>query len=1150
MGNGLILGLTSIGDLLLNNRISRTQDGSSRENIKLTIPEYQRPYKWSAKNANQLLDDIEDAMNSNKEVYRVGTLILHHEKENIYNIVDGQQRTITFALLLNVLGMKSMDFLGQSLSDNSYNLHNVVNNHRALQRRTEKLHKDDKDRKNLTEYITDRCELIVVITDDLSEAFQFFDSQNARGKTLYPHDLLKAYHLREMSDVDVAETERIVRTWEELNQKDLAVLFNEYLYRLKEWVRGNRSYELTEHNIEIFKGVTSRDNHPFAQYYKGAFAYADETNHSHTPFVTGIQPLSPFQINAPIIAGKPFFEYAKHYFDILSDIQNNDKYEGYFINDVDIVNLTKHTDNRQYTIWETLANTAREKSDRLYFIIDEAHRGMQGNAAGRATTIMQKFLKGSREDGIDAMPVVIGMSATSARFNALVAGIASDTQYVIVSTDEVRASGLLKDRIVISYPEDVTGNKDMAVLQAAADEWKNKWDHWYQYCYEQHYAYVNPVLLIQVQNATETSISATNLDDCIQKIEERTGIRFEEGQVVHAFGDKTSSIMINGLKVPYVAPSEIADNKRIRVVFFKESLSTGWDCPRAETMMSFRHAADATYIAQLLGRMIRTPMQMHIQVDETLNDVHLYLPYFSSITVGKVVDELQNAEGGDIPTDVYGESLDSSVMDVLTVRPREPETRLPGEEMPSPETRNEPTPYSIEPTPGPTQAAERPVDGEAPNQRTSSPQISCMDQPEAPASPANESSVTTNGVAITPQPNNATGQNEDHSAIESSIDREGIVKAINDSGLLTYDVRTIRINNYLKSLYALARLLRQSGKYLEATDDVLEEIIKRIREYVIGLKRAGEYDDLARKIMEFQIKSQVFDIFGESVDSMEHYYMSTTDIDIDRQFRHAENLLGNEGVGNRYGGYYYDEEDPNAYKIDVILYANNDECRAELLSYAENAFHRLNDTYRRKIVGLGEKFLRQYNSIVSDGDIVSKHNFRLPETISVPKEPEGKIYDDHLFVNEHGKARIKLNNWEDGVLIEEQKQPDYVCWLRNPPRKSWSLCIPYEMGGEQRPTYPDFVIIRKDEDGYVVDILEPHDPTRIDNLGKARGFAEYARQNPGVGRIQLIRMSRDAVGNKRFRRLDMAMGAVRDKVSRATSNDELDHIFETDGFFM
>ena len=219
-----------------------------------------------------------------------------------------------------------------------------MNNYRAFERQIAKLI-DEKDRRVLADYISNQCELIVVITKDLSEAFQFFDSQNARGKALYPHDLLKAYHLREMNNLNVIETERIVKMWEELDQKKLAGLFNEYLYRLKEWVRGNRSDALTEHNIELFKGVTSRDNHPYAQYYKGAFAYADNLNNSYMPFVTGIQNLNPFQINAPIIAGKPFFEYAKHYFDILADIQDNDKYEGYFINDNDIV---KTLDQREY----------------------------------------------------------------------------------------------------------------------------------------------------------------------------------------------------------------------------------------------------------------------------------------------------------------------------------------------------------------------------------------------------------------------------------------------------------------------------------------------------------------------------------------------------------------------------------------------------------------------------------------------------------------------------------------------------------------------------------------------------------------------------------------------------------------------------------
>ena len=344
MPNRLILGIAKIGDLLLNNRITQAGDNQTITDIKLQIPEYQRPYKWTAKNANQLLDDILYAKSENKEAYRVGTLILHKEKDqDCYNIVDGQQRTITFSLLLKALGEGEISFLSQRLAANPYNLHNIPNNYRAFVRRMKNL--PDATKEDLLEYIKNNCELIVVITDDLSEAFQFFDSQNARGKKLYPHDLLKAYHLREMTDLDVEQTEKIVKTWEDMNQKELSALFTEYLYRLKEWIRGNKAAELDEHNIDLFKGITGSDNYPYAQYYKGAYSYADNLNHSSTPFVTGLHKLSPFQLDTPIVAGKPFFDYAKHYFDILADIRNNDKYEGYLINDNDIV---KTLDLRKY----------------------------------------------------------------------------------------------------------------------------------------------------------------------------------------------------------------------------------------------------------------------------------------------------------------------------------------------------------------------------------------------------------------------------------------------------------------------------------------------------------------------------------------------------------------------------------------------------------------------------------------------------------------------------------------------------------------------------------------------------------------------------------------------------------------------------------
>ncbi|WP_370776653.1 DEAD/DEAH box helicase [Roseburia sp.] len=836
-------------------------------------------------------------------------------------------------------------------------------------------------------------------------------------------------------------------------------------------------------------------------------------------------------------------------------------------------NLTKHSDERQYTIWETLANTAREKSDRLYIIIDEAHRGMQGREAGRATTIMQKFLKGSPDDGLEPMPVVIGMSATIARFNVLVSGIVATTYPVVVTTDEVRASGLLKDRIVISYPEENSGNRDMAVLQAAADEWKDKWEHWYQYCFEQHYAYVNPILVIQVQNSTGDNVSATDLNDCIQKIEERCNIRFQEGEVVHTFGQTNAALIVNGLTVPYVEPAAISEDKRIKVVFFKESLSTGWDCPRAETMMSFRRATDATYIAQLLGRMIRTPMQMHIQVDDTLNDVHLYLPYFDAGTVKDVVQALQDAEGGDIPADIYGESLDSRVMDTLSVRPRTTSTQRHHVTQQTPGQMNM---FQFSGNDNISNASALHEDShyvpsgqvETNGMQTQSATNNEMNRSTAKSSNnwANTSAtyvyntVTSSGVTVADSLQMQTNISEFcevngtevNSSENEAIDREGVMKAINDSGLLTYDVRSVKISNYLNSLYALARLLVQSGKYEKAKDDVLEEIVKQIREYAMDLRRTGKYDEMAKQIMEFEMKTQIFDAFGQSVDdNIIYHFMSSTDTDIDRQFRKAESKLGNEGVANKYGRYFYDEDDPNAYKIDVILYAADDDCTEKLQAYAEKMFHELNDKYRRKMVNMEERFIKQYNTIVSDGDIISKHNFRLPEIIQQPRDVNGKEYTDHLFVDDSGVARINLNSWEEGVLKEEQAQPDYVCWLRNPPRKAWSLCIPYEMRGEQKPTYPDFLIVRRDNDGeYVIDILEPHDPTRIDNLGKAKGFAEYARQNPGVGRIELIRKEKDGTGHERFKRLDMARSAIRDKVSHVMTNDELDHIFDTDGKFI
>lgn len=824
-------------------------------------------------------------------------------------------------------------------------------------------------------------------------------------------------------------------------------------------------------------------------------------------------------------------------------------------------NLTKNSDGRTYTIWQTIANTVRDKSDRLYFIIDEAHRGMQGREAGKATTIMQKFLKGSDEDNIPPMPVVIGMSATTERFNVLVEGTSSTIHKSVVTADEVRASGLLKDRIIITYPEEDTVNNDMAILQAAADDWKEKWDHWTQYCYEQHYAYVNPILVIQVLNGSGNKLTDTDLSDCLSKIEERIGFKFEKGQVVHTFGQTMSSITVNGLDIEYVEPSRISDDRNIRVVFFKENLSTGWDCPRAETMMSFRHATDATYIAQLLGRMVRTPMQMHIQVDDVLNDVHLYLPYFNAATVKSVVDALQSSEGGEIPTDVVGQTILERKYDTLTVKPRK---KIQGKE-----NLNQMNIFDYSDT--------KRKDDSQPFQEiiVNSSNTNHSQQVDVPFNPkpsiAGREKIYADDTDKEEQNeernSNITEENTMNKSVtevdtlnieepeyEELFDREEVMKFINDSGLLSYNVRSVTINDYLVSLFKMAHLLSISNLHRLAIREVQNEIAEMIHLYVEKLKVEGRYDDLVLQVKQFKLATQIFDAFGETVDNYYvHDLFTTTDTDVERQFRVADSKLKNEGIGNVYGNKYMDVSNPNRFKIDVILFVADDENMKQLHLYAEKRFHELNDKYRRYIATVdSDQIRRRYDTIVSDGDIVSKHNFRLPETIQIPHDSDGVEYRNHLFVNDDtGKVKLKLNTWEAGVIAEEEKQEDFVCWIRNPQRAPWALCIPYEIDAITKPTYPDFIVVRRDNDlAYVIDILEPHNPDFKDNLGKAKGFAEYARQNPGVGRIQLIRMSKDAAGKNKFKRLDMSKSAVRDKVSHAMTNDELDHIFDTDGFFM
>lgn len=83
-------------------------------NAKLVVPEYQRAYQWSETQANKLLADIKDYIDQGAvDEYFFGTVISDNSETGELRLIDGQQRTTTFLLLVNALRIVIMEKLAR-----------------------------------------------------------------------------------------------------------------------------------------------------------------------------------------------------------------------------------------------------------------------------------------------------------------------------------------------------------------------------------------------------------------------------------------------------------------------------------------------------------------------------------------------------------------------------------------------------------------------------------------------------------------------------------------------------------------------------------------------------------------------------------------------------------------------------------------------------------------------------------------------------------------------------------------------------------------------------------------------------------------------------------------------------------------------------
>lgn len=289
-----------------------------RENLK--IPGYQRPYRWSTESAITLVTDSYSAFINKVPEYRIGSVVLHRVSDDTgikLNIVDGQQRLTTISIMLFVFGELIEDSGYENISkllDEEYNelsSEAIVNNLDIIRRKIREI--DKNQRKDYIEYLLDKCTMVKIITEDEQEAFQFFDSQNSRGKELAPHDLLKSYHLREMCDESEITKVEIINAWENTKQSELEDLFSEHLYPLVRWYKKQDGLNYTTKDIKTFKGIKKNNNYNFSVYNRAANLYIEKFNGEGMYELTSGSPINQFQLTQPLISGKRFFQYSLHY---------------------------------------------------------------------------------------------------------------------------------------------------------------------------------------------------------------------------------------------------------------------------------------------------------------------------------------------------------------------------------------------------------------------------------------------------------------------------------------------------------------------------------------------------------------------------------------------------------------------------------------------------------------------------------------------------------------------------------------------------------------------------------------------------------------------------------------------------------------------
>jgi len=693
--------------------------------------------------------------------------------------------------------------------------------------------------------------------------------------------------------------------------------------------------------------------------------------------------------------------------------------------------LTEVGDERAFTLWDTVANTVRENGTHFHLIIDEAHRGMAETPREReqANSIVQKFIKGSPGE-ILPIPLIVGISATPERFRAVVAGTSRVLRQIDVDPVAVRESGLLKDYVRFRIPKG-DASADLTLLKNAAQRWIELSVEWDSYCTSEGEPAVVPILIVQVKDGRPGRLSDTDIAAAAAAIEATTGAMPVDAYA-HAFQERSAITLEMGRSVRYLAPSDINDDPDVRVVFFKTSLSTGWDCPRAEVMMSFRKASDATYIAQLVGRMVRTPLARRVERNENLNSVALILPHYSADEVGRVVDQLRAADPDLMPpVDIEDDD------DFISL------SRLPRSE-------------------------------------------ECFRE-----------------LSLIP------------------------------SYVLPGRTRITDTRRLMK----LARLLVNDDIEKGAIDAALDTVVNTLDAEHRSRSEDEEFKKIIDAIRKIEIQEQRL-TFGADLEEIPGTFWAELSVeDLDDLFAAVGRRIG-EGLHKAYWRHRAAARTIEEAKIETIAVLSATSAIESVNAAAGSMVRGWLERYASAIRALTESERQGYDEIRMTARDPQLTTLDMPDRIDARRGVTS--YDHHLYAELDGKFHATLNKWEEQAIRSELREPRRIGWLRNLPRKRYSLCVPYQVAGDVRPLYPDLLVFRQTDHGIKVDIVDPHRVDLEDSAPKAAGLARFVDRHPSAfGRVVLM-----IVNDEEAKCLDLNDHIIRARVKGVTTNQHLRDLYE------